>query len=185
LLTQDPIGLAGGVNLYAYAANNPVAYSDPFGLCEPFCTAIDVAMVTADVADIAVNGMTVGRGLTLAVDVVAAAIPFVPALAGATARVVEGAQRAEGVVHNNSLRTTAPAQGYSLRDKSTGSVLKYGETTQGTRRYTQKYLRENNAEMVFEAKGSKQEMHDWQHQKITEHKAANGGSRPPLNKSDY
>jgi RHS repeat-associated protein len=29
----DPIGLAGGVNLYGYADGDPVNYSDPFGLC--------------------------------------------------------------------------------------------------------------------------------------------------------
>jgi uncharacterized protein RhaS with RHS repeats len=31
---EDPIGFAGGVNLYAYAGSNPVMYTDPFGLCK-------------------------------------------------------------------------------------------------------------------------------------------------------
>src|SRR5690606_13237573 len=32
----DPIGLAGGVNQYGFAAGDPVNHSDPFGLsCEP------------------------------------------------------------------------------------------------------------------------------------------------------
>jgi RHS repeat-associated protein len=30
---EDPIGLAGGMNLYGFAAGDPVSYSDPFGLC--------------------------------------------------------------------------------------------------------------------------------------------------------
>lgn len=35
LFTQeDPIGLAGGLNLYGYAGGDPVNFSDPFGLME-------------------------------------------------------------------------------------------------------------------------------------------------------
>lgn len=30
---EDPIGIAGGVNLYSYVGNNPATFSDPFGLC--------------------------------------------------------------------------------------------------------------------------------------------------------
>jgi RHS repeat-associated protein len=32
---EDPIGYAGGSNLYGYAGNNPVVFTDPFGLCPP------------------------------------------------------------------------------------------------------------------------------------------------------
>jgi RHS repeat-associated protein len=31
---EDPIGVAGGINLYQYAGSNPLTYSDPFGTCK-------------------------------------------------------------------------------------------------------------------------------------------------------
>ena len=50
---EDPIGLAGGLNLYGYAGGDPANNSDPFGLCPPrdrdystcngFFTAVGVA----------------------------------------------------------------------------------------------------------------------------------------------
>ena len=42
---EDPIGLAGGTNLYGFADGDPVNYSDPFGLCPipQLCAFIAVA----------------------------------------------------------------------------------------------------------------------------------------------
>jgi len=31
---EDPIGLAGGMNLYGFAGGDPVNFADPFGLCK-------------------------------------------------------------------------------------------------------------------------------------------------------
>jgi RHS repeat-associated protein len=45
---QDPIGLAGGLNSYGFAAGDPVSYSDPYGLC-PWCLAC-AAGALSDVA---------------------------------------------------------------------------------------------------------------------------------------
>ncbi|MFL5403413.1 MAG: RHS repeat-associated core domain-containing protein, partial [Gemmatimonadales bacterium] len=33
---EDPVGIAGGLNLYQFNSNNPVVFADPFGLC-PEC----------------------------------------------------------------------------------------------------------------------------------------------------
>jgi RHS repeat-associated protein len=32
---EDPIELAGGLNLFGFAAGDPVSHSDPYGLCPP------------------------------------------------------------------------------------------------------------------------------------------------------
>jgi RHS repeat-associated protein len=41
---EDPLGLAGGVNLYGFAGGDPVNFSDPFGLCPP-CTNDDLGAI--------------------------------------------------------------------------------------------------------------------------------------------
>jgi RHS repeat-associated protein len=46
---EDPIGLAGGINLYGYANGDPISYSDPFGLCPAFITGKPCSGVTANV----------------------------------------------------------------------------------------------------------------------------------------
>ena len=58
---EDPIGLAGGYNLYGFANSDPVNYSDPFGLCpieKPLCHWIKVTLIAAgtDLGGIAGGG---------------------------------------------------------------------------------------------------------------------------------
>lgn len=36
-INKDPIGLAGGMNMYAYVGNNPLSLIDPLGLGPGFC----------------------------------------------------------------------------------------------------------------------------------------------------
>ena len=52
---EDPIGLAGGINLYGFAGGDPVNFSDPFGLC-PVCivyAAFEVGATAYDIYDLA------------------------------------------------------------------------------------------------------------------------------------
>ncbi len=61
----DPIGLAGGLNSYGFAAGDPVTYSDPYGLAPASCPPCD----GSDAADVAVGftpvASTIHDGVTL------------------------------------------------------------------------------------------------------------------------
>ena len=108
----DPIGLAGGLNAYGFAAGDPVTYSDPYGLCPPVLCGAALGAVTGagikmainaatdrplmeDVGKWAIGGAAVGATLGLGYSVfgaqgMAAASPWV---LPATARGVEIEQR--------------------------------------------------------------------------------------------
>ena len=94
--------------------------------------------------------------------------------------------------HGNKL-DDKPAEGYTLRDKRTREVKKYGETTRGEdkfgegkqKRYSKKELDEKGVDYKKETDGTKKQMHKWQNEKIKDHKENNNGKRPDLNKSDY
>jgi RHS repeat-associated protein len=52
---QDPIGYAGGSNLYGYTGGDPVSFSDPYGLC---CFLNSLANVVAGFGDAVTFGLT-------------------------------------------------------------------------------------------------------------------------------
>ena len=62
--------------------------------------------------------------------------------------------------------------------------MKYGETTRGVRRYTNKFYRKNGVYMDIMVRGSKYDMHLWQHNQILDYTRKNG-VRPKWNKSDW
>ncbi len=93
--------------------------------------------------------------------------------------------------HGNVL-DDKPAEGYELRDKKTGEVKKYGETTRGEdkfgagkqKRYTKKFLKEKDLVYKKVTSCTKKEMHQWQTKMIKAHEAATG-IKPGLNKTYY
>jgi RHS repeat-associated protein len=54
-VSEDPIGLAGGLNLYAYAESNPVFYNDPLGEC-PWCIGAGIGLGIELFSQLARNG---------------------------------------------------------------------------------------------------------------------------------
>ena len=187
-----------GNNMYAYCANGPIARYDVDGL---FIDAVfDIVSLCFSIADVIANPTDPLAWAGLAVDVVCLVTPgltgggtFVRAVGKIddVADVVKTANKVDNVVdtaktakkiHGNSLKTTKETIGYALKKTDTGEIMKYGETTRGVKRYSQRFYRENGVDMVELARGSKYDMHYWQHNQIVSY-YNQYGHRPPWNKS--
>jgi RHS repeat-associated protein len=115
-LTQDPIGLAGGVNLYSYAGNNPVAFVDPFGLCPPppgtfdlLCTAANVAAGFGDAVTFGLTAKIRGEEADAQVDKSSVAY-FGGEIAGVAASAALGGAIAKTIQGGGTLATSGPAR---------------------------------------------------------------------------
>ena len=142
---EDPIGLAGGLNLYGFAGGDPVNFSDPFGLClEDLC--IVETVVLASVAVAAVRAIAnifthrpvlenVGRDGSTALTVgsiVAPAAPVAARVGGAIveARAAEKAGAYGAVTVGSTLEANAAARIWTgvgarpiLANRGTGPVI--------------------------------------------------------------
>jgi RHS repeat-associated protein len=81
---EDPIGVAGGLNLYGYVGNNPVAFMDPFGLCPLKETGVPCTVTFAAGGAAAGFGVGVTASVAAAVPTAGGSILFSPATITAT-----------------------------------------------------------------------------------------------------
>ena len=183
--------------MFAYCGNNPVARKDENG--EAFETVFDIISLGFSIADVVQNPRSFWAWAGLVGDIIDVAVPFVGGV-GEAVRAVKAADKAVDTVdtlhdakklaksvHGNSLDYPGINYGYILSDKTTGEVVKFGESIDPTHRYTKKFMNGANPinrplDMTVVISGTKKEVHIWQHEEIVDFYEV-VGRLPALNRS--
>jgi len=179
--------------MFAYCGNNPVSRSDPNG--DAWETVFDLISLATSIIEVTTNPADVGAWVGLAGDILDVVVPFVAGV-GETVRAVNtGRKIADAAddmhdagkvakkIHGNSLSSNRINYGYQLLDKD-NNVLKYGESKNPYKRYSQKWLDKNEYRVQIKVAGTKRGVHEWQHDMI-ENYAIVCGHRPEMNLSFY
>ena len=157
-LSVDPVTAStvngGNFNRYWYGNNNPYKFVDPDGRYGE--SAVDVALIAADVADISSNGLGWTNGLSLVANVVGLAVPvgtgFGPAVRGVSAA-VDAASSGQRVISKvNAGADVAVAQGRASAYVNTTS--KGANQVERTTNATRQSMRENLAESGYKPAAS-------------------------------
>jgi YD repeat-containing protein len=67
---EDPLGLAGGVNLYQYAGNNPAVWADPFGLAVDTLEAVYGRQFSTEIPSLGVRRLCVDQSVRERVELI-------------------------------------------------------------------------------------------------------------------
>ena len=99
-LSRDPIGEAGGINLYSYVANNPTNWIDPLGLIN--WSQVRTGAITSTVA---VGSMVAGAALTASTAGAGVVVGGVGMVSGATSLGLGIATIVQGFVDSGPIAT--------------------------------------------------------------------------------
>jgi RHS repeat-associated protein len=126
---EDPIGLAGGLNLYGFAGGDPINFSDPFGLCPGLPGCPDTGAITSTAFDpLALFGGLIAGGIK-AIGARWAARTFLRG-AAADATAVSAAQGA-ATVAGSLVDDVAAATGGTVRALARGQGSRITVSTGG------------------------------------------------------
>ncbi|MBL8998758.1 MAG: RHS repeat-associated core domain-containing protein [Gemmatimonadetes bacterium] len=131
---MDPIGLAGGLNLYGFAGGDPVNFSDPFGLCpdpeDGWCRLFEAGMAGLG----ATVGLIAGGGVGLGATVLSGGALAAPAVAATAATTALGAayglaagRALSNVLFSKSGREQEPGQQYEEISEAQQRVRRQGQ----------------------------------------------------------